>query len=78
MILVCHVISEDHVIKGRVILWVGPPHGKSAMFGAHNHCGSGDIMFSVAEEEDSKYCRFNPPLLFVSKGRSLKAHGISY
>ena len=47
-------------------------------FGDHRHCGSGDIMFLVAEEENSRCSRFNPPLLFISKGHGLKAHGISY
>ena len=38
-------------------------------FGVHSSCGSGDIMFPVAEEEDStRYSRFNPSSLFVSKG----------
>ena len=55
-----------------------------AKFGDHSHCGSGDIMFLVAEEENSRCCRFNPsllfnlPLLFISKGHGFKAHGISY
>ena len=35
-----------------------------AKFGGHRHCGSGDIMFSVAKEENSRCSRFNPPLLF--------------
>ena len=42
-------------------------------FGDHRHYGSGDIMFLVAEEENSR-CScfnpsllFNPPLLFISK-----------
>ena len=45
-----------------------------AKFGDHGHCGSGDIMFLVAEEENSRCSRFNPsllfspPLLFISKG----------
>ena len=53
-------------------------------FGNHSHCGSGDIMFLVAEEEESRCSRFNlpllfnPPLLFISEGHGLKAHGISY
>ena len=57
----------------------------SARFCGHSHCGSGDqgtykipcgdIMFSVAE--DSRRCRFYPPLLFISKGHGLKAHDIS-
>ena len=45
-----------------------------AKFGGHRHCGSGDIMSLVPEKEGS---RFNPPLLFISKGYDLKAHGIS-
>ena len=48
-----------------------------AKFGGHRHCGSGDIIFLIAEEEDSRCSRFNPPLLFISKGNGLKAHGIS-
>ena len=35
-----------------------------AKFGNHRHCGSGDIMFLVAEEQNSRCSRFNPPLLF--------------
>ena len=55
-----------------------------ANFGNHRHCGSGDIMFLVAEEEISRCSRFNqpllfnPPLLLISKGHGLKAHGISH
>ena len=55
-----------------------------AKFGDHRHCGSGDIMFLVAEEENSRCSHFNPPLLFnplllfISKGHGLKAHGISH
>ena len=33
-------------------------------FRDHRHYGSGDI---VAEEENSRRSRFNPPLLFISK-----------
>ena len=56
-----------------------------AKFCDHRHCGSGDIMFLVAEEENSRCSRFTPPLLFnpplllISKGHGLKAHGrLSY
>ena len=49
-----------------------------AKFGDHRQCGSGDIMLLVAEEENCRCSRFNLPLLFISKGRGLKAHGISY
>ena len=57
---------------------------RPAKFGDHRHCGSGDIMFLVAEEENSICSRFNPSLLFnpallfISKGHGLKVHGISY
>ena len=33
-------------------------------FGGHKHCGSGDIKFLVAKEENSRCSRFNPSLLF--------------
>ena len=35
-----------------------------AKFGSHRYCGSGDIMFLVAKEKNSRCSRFNPPLLF--------------
>ena len=35
-----------------------------AKFGGHRHSGSGDIVFLVAKEENSRCCCFNPPLLF--------------
>ena len=41
-------------------------------------CDSGNKMFLVAEEKNSRCSRFNPPLLFISKGHGLKAHGISH
>ena len=81
MILVCLMISQNLVIKrscnfiGRTPLMViHQPH----KFDSHCRCASGDLMFSVAEEEDSRCSSFNPPLLFISKGHGLKAHGISY
>ena len=37
-------------------------------FGGYRHCGSGDITFLVAKEEDFRCSHFNPPLLFISKG----------
>ena len=55
-----------------------------AKFGDHRHCGNGDIMFLIAEEQNSRCSRFNPPLLlipsllFISKGHGLKTHDISY
>ena len=60
-------------------LWVGASHGESppCQIWWHGHCSSGD-MFLVVEEENSRCYRFNPPLLFISRGHGLKAHGISY
>ena len=42
-----------------------------ANFGAHRHCGSGNVMFLVSEEENSRCCHFNPSLLFISKAYGL-------
>ena len=47
-----------------------------AKVGGHRHCGSGNIMFLVDEEENSRCSRFNPRLLFISKGHELKAQDI--
>ena len=38
-----------------------------AKFGKHRHCGSEDIIFLLAGEQDSRCSSFNPPLLFMSK-----------
>ena len=35
-------------------------------FIGNGQCGSGDIMFSVVEEQDSACSRLNLPLLFIS------------
>ena len=35
-----------------------------AKFGDHRHCGSGNILFLVAKEENNRCSRCNPPLLF--------------
>ena len=44
-------------------------------FGGQKHCGSRD---SSSIDFSSISSRFNPPLLSISKGHGLKAHGISY
>ena len=75
MVLACHVISQDDVIKGSCDCMVSHHPAK---FDGHRHCGSGDIIFLVAEEENSRYSLFNQPLLYSSNGHGLKAHGISY
>ena len=46
-----------------------------AKFGDHGHCGSGDITFLVAEEENPRCFRFNPPSiakLFVFHTNAIK------
>ena len=48
-----------------------------AKFGDNTYCGRGD-MFLVAEEENSRWSCFNPPLLSISKGHGLKAHSGYY
>ena len=39
----------------------------SAKFGLHRHCGSGDMVFVVAEGQDSTCACLDPPLLFIYK-----------
>ena len=45
-------------------------------FGGQRHCGCGcgDILFSLAEKEDSRCSLVNLLSLFISKGYGLKAH----
>ena len=76
MILVCHLFSQDHLFEGSCNFMAVAPlmvGHHLAKFGGHSRCGSGDIVFSVAEEEDCKCSCFNRSL------HGLKAHGlISY
>ena len=51
MILVCHLISQDHMIK----------------VSCDRHCGSGEIMFLVVEGQDFICLGFDLSLLFMSK-----------
>ena len=44
-------------------------------FGGQKHCGRRD---SSSIDFSSISSRFNSPLLSISKGHGLKAHGISY
>ena len=46
MILICHVILQDHVIKGSCDLGRKVSY-HPAKFGGHWHSGSGDIMILV-------------------------------
>ena len=52
MILVCHVIFQDHVFKRLFdfIAWeplIPHPSNQPAKFDGHGYCGSGDIMVLV-------------------------------
>ena len=52
--LVCHVILQDHVVKGSCDFMDGNPSWlshHSAKFGDHRHCGSGDMMFLVLKRK---------------------------
>ena len=77
MVFVCLVTLQDHIIKALYYLKRKEPLKVSnhpAKFVGHEHCDKRDIMFIFAEEEDARCPRFNPPLLFVSKGHGFKAH----
>ena len=87
MLLVCHVISKDHVIKESYDLMGGSPSWQVTtlpdLVAIVEICGgysgdSRDIMFLVVQDKDSTCFRFNPPFLFISKRHGLKALGISY
>lgn len=72
MVLVCHGILQDHIIKGSCDFTGRGVSKKSyhlASFGDHRHCGSGDLMLLVVEGEDSTCPRTT--LLFI-----FKAHGM--
>ena len=62
MVLVCHVISQDHMIKGSYDFMGGSPliH-HPAKFGGHRHCVSGDMMFVVAEGQETICPRLDLP-----------------
>ena len=52
MVLVYHMISQDHVIRGSCNFMGGASHRSHhpVKFGDHMHCGSGDMMSLVVEE----------------------------
>ena len=51
-----------------------PPKG-----GGYRHCGSeGDMIFLVAEGQDSTYHHLNLPLMIIFKGNGFKAYSRSY
>ena len=45
MLLVCHGIKLDHVVKGSG----GYKNRSSLRFGGHTHCSSGDVMILVCQ-----------------------------
>ena len=51
MVLICHVISQDHVIKGSRDYWQKPLKLSyhSTKFGAHSYRGSGEFLFFVRQ-----------------------------
>ena len=50
MILVCHMILQDYVMKGSLTLWAVPKvNHYPAKPGGHRHCSSGDIMVLVCQ-----------------------------
>ena len=50
MILVCHMILQDYVMKGSLTLWVVPKvNHYPAKPGGHRHYSSGDIMVLVCQ-----------------------------
>ena len=68
--LVCQVIWKDCMVKGSsdfMGLESLIVSHYSARFGGHKHCGKGDEMLSVVEEEDPICPCFNLPLIFLSK-----------
>ena len=77
MVLVCHVISQNHVIE-RLCSFMGWCLSCQVTILWLRHCGSGDMMFLVVKGQDSTGPCFSPPLVFISKGHGLKACGITY
>ena len=60
MILVFHLISQDHTIKGPCDFMVGGSlmvsHQPTKFLG-NTHCDNGDMMFLVAEAQNSTFFR---------------------
>ena len=73
MILVWHVIYQDHAIKGSSNS-MGEPFMVShlpAKFGCNRHCDHGDKIFLVVEGQVFTSPCFSPPLLFISKANGM-------
>ena len=75
IILVCHVISQDNVIKGSYD-FIGYPLMVSHQVCGHRYCDSGTIMLLAFGVEDFACSLLNLLLLFVSKAQGIKAHGM--
>ena len=70
MVLVCHVILQDHMIKESLDFMGGSLSRQVTnltSFGSHRHRGSGYIMLVVIEGQDFTCSCLGPPLLFTSK-----------
>ena len=75
IVLVCQVILQEHVINGPYDLMGMSPfmvNHHPAKFGAHGHCGSGDITFLMIEEQDSTCSCLKRPIVFISKAHANK------
>ena len=78
MVLVCNLISQDHVIKGSCNFLGENTSWKVTTFLNLLVIGIEVVeIFLMIEEQDSKCSCLNLPLLFISKGHRLKALGIS-
>ena len=61
-------MSRDHVMR---VMWFYAWESlmlshHPAKFVGHRHCGSGDIMFLVAEEENCRCSCFNPHIILLT------------
>ena len=65
MLLVCHMISQDHIVKGSCDFMVSH---NPATFYDHRNCVSAD-MFLVD-------MLFNLPLLFIPKSHGMEVRGM--
>ena len=71
MVLVCHVILQDHIIKESCVAQPPMKNQHTGKVGSGN-CGSGDLIVLVVEEQDSICPWLNLPLLFISKAHEIQ------
>ena len=80
VVLVCHVILKDHVIK---VMWLYQwesfmVSSRRAKFGSHRHCDSEYICFQWLKSQIPR-ALWNPQILLISKSKAYasKANSIS-